>query len=347
MGSLNRDQYFQFIRGLAIIAVVLIHATGTAYGFLDNGYWSWNYYVSLMFRQVLNFAVATFVFVSGYFAVKATSSTENDLIYKKLKRILLPYLFWSLVAFVVFQTFARSSVRGLLYQFFTGQAVSIYYYIILLAQLIVLTRLLQRLQKSRMASCIIWMLSPLSLCFLYYFQLVRGTTIEFSLYALPFPIWIGFYYYGMYLGKNGLPDFIKIHKNIFALGYVLFLLSSMFEATWIFGVFGNLTLAISQIKFSSFLASFFFINFLLSVRDVQPIPWMIGRIGDYSFGIYLIHMFILPKIQELLTFFPVLFNIQPIFWLISAALTIAICVVIILASRKVIGTTNSQKYLGL
>lgn len=54
--------YWQSIRGICILAVVLIHALGGydySDGVADTGF--------LIFRQLINFAVATFIFMSGYF----------------------------------------------------------------------------------------------------------------------------------------------------------------------------------------------------------------------------------------------------------------------------------------
>lgn len=57
----RKREYWQSIRGICILAVVLIHSLG---GFdYSVGYDA----EFIILRQVINFAVATFVFMSGYF----------------------------------------------------------------------------------------------------------------------------------------------------------------------------------------------------------------------------------------------------------------------------------------
>ncbi len=53
-----KDRYLQAVRGLAIAAVVLIHCLPVS----D---------VSIVIRPFLNWAVATFLFLSGYFTDEA------------------------------------------------------------------------------------------------------------------------------------------------------------------------------------------------------------------------------------------------------------------------------------
>jgi len=58
---MDRRSYWQGIRGISILAVVMIHALG---GFdYSTGYGT----EFIILRQIINFAVATFVFMSGYF----------------------------------------------------------------------------------------------------------------------------------------------------------------------------------------------------------------------------------------------------------------------------------------
>ena len=57
----QRDDFWQFIRGLCIAAVVLIHCPN-GIGYSPVCFYSW-----FSLRQIINFPVATFVFMAGYF----------------------------------------------------------------------------------------------------------------------------------------------------------------------------------------------------------------------------------------------------------------------------------------
>ena len=71
----RKREYWQSIRGICILAVVLINSLG---GFdYTVGYDA----EFIILRQVINFAVATFVFMSGYF-VPVEKICNKDFSYK-------------------------------------------------------------------------------------------------------------------------------------------------------------------------------------------------------------------------------------------------------------------------
>ena len=58
---MGKREYWQSIRGICILAVVLIHSLGEFdYSVICDTEF-------IVFRQIINFAVATFVFMSWYF----------------------------------------------------------------------------------------------------------------------------------------------------------------------------------------------------------------------------------------------------------------------------------------
>lgn len=63
--SKTRDPYWQYVRGMCIICVILIHCkNGIEYRGSDIGAWNFDYW--LILRQLINFPVAIFIFLSGY-----------------------------------------------------------------------------------------------------------------------------------------------------------------------------------------------------------------------------------------------------------------------------------------
>lgn len=70
----KKTNYWQIIRGICILAVILIHCpSGAGYATTSMEFHSW-----LVFRQVINFPVAVFVFMSGYFT--NINRVQNDYI---------------------------------------------------------------------------------------------------------------------------------------------------------------------------------------------------------------------------------------------------------------------------
>lgn len=80
-----KNQYYQQIRGLCIILVVMIHLPLG----LDTGVSS---FLWTGIRQIINFPVATFVFLSAYFCKYDSRMLVKDFYNKRLKRLLIPYL---------------------------------------------------------------------------------------------------------------------------------------------------------------------------------------------------------------------------------------------------------------
>ena len=72
----RKREYWQSIRGICILAVVLIHSLG---GF---DYTAGDDTEFIILRQIINFAVATFVFMSGYF-VPVEKIYNKDFSYKE------------------------------------------------------------------------------------------------------------------------------------------------------------------------------------------------------------------------------------------------------------------------
>ena len=72
----EKREYWQSVRGICILAVVLIHSLGE----FD---YSTGYNVEfVILRQIINFAVATFVFMAGYF-VNVDAMSDNEFNCKK------------------------------------------------------------------------------------------------------------------------------------------------------------------------------------------------------------------------------------------------------------------------
>lgn len=71
----EKREYWQSIRGICILAVVLIHSLG---GFNYSAGYGAEFVV---LRQIINFAVATFVFMAGYF-VNVDALSDKEFSYK-------------------------------------------------------------------------------------------------------------------------------------------------------------------------------------------------------------------------------------------------------------------------
>lgn len=91
----EKKKYWQSIRGICILAVVLIHSLG---GFNYASEFTVEF---MVLRQIINFAVATFVFMAGYF-VNVDALSDNNFSYKHwiIHRGATVHSFYDLVAVV-------------------------------------------------------------------------------------------------------------------------------------------------------------------------------------------------------------------------------------------------------
>lgn len=78
-----KDRNIQIFRAIAIIAVVMIHTT-------PAGQWQ------IFCKPFINFAVATFIFLSGYLT-KADNDDWLAFCRKRISRVLVPYIIWTVI----------------------------------------------------------------------------------------------------------------------------------------------------------------------------------------------------------------------------------------------------------
>lgn len=131
----QRDTYFDFLRGVAIIMVIGIHT-----------YSDGLFHVNLFLRQFLNCAVPFFLALSGYFVGKKSFTEKGayvTFLKRQIPRVYIPMLLWSLPWAVLAIKGGVSITRAVLLSLIGGM--SIYYFIILIIQYYVLTPVIQKL----------------------------------------------------------------------------------------------------------------------------------------------------------------------------------------------------------
>lgn len=94
----KRTIYFDYLNVLSCIAVVFIHCNGIFHSFSDSAPWK----SALLIQVIFFFAVPVFVMLSGATLLdyKKKYNTKT-FIKKRIKKIILPYVFWSYVYFVL------------------------------------------------------------------------------------------------------------------------------------------------------------------------------------------------------------------------------------------------------
>lgn len=291
MATTNRNEYFDILRGAAIIAVVAIHSISVG---LNQPINSLDFNLTMFFRNAINFAVPVFLAISGYFLVnKNVQNTAQyiSFIKKQIPKVYLPCLVWSLCWLLL----SRLRGGGLDYfDVFTFQANEIYYFIFLIVQCYLLLPFLQRLatHKGLLISVAI---SIIMTFVIYALRYHAGINLPLIVYAGNLFTWLMFFVLGLYLGKNKIISITN--AKLLLLVIITFSLSCL-ESYWLIDEYAQAPNAATAVKASSFLYSFCVIVLLFKNQKIFYSS-ILMRFGKASFGIYLIHMLPLMVIAAL------------------------------------------------
>lgn len=287
-----RSYKFQELRGLCIIAVILIHLLPGSIETNSFDYW-------LSFRRVINFPVAIFIFISGYF-LKLNEFESGFITFykKKFIRLVIPYFVWSLFFSIpILKDYHNLTFNKIFEIIFFGAAADHLYFIVVLLQLILITPLIISVikKKSKWSKLLLYSLTPIYIFFLYYYNISTNSILPN--YHKLFPAWILFYILGILMRNN----LIKIDWSITTrmLFVIIAIILSMAEANLFINYGYDSNFASSQITVTSFLYSLsLIILFNSSNTHSETYCKTLVKVGNYSFGIYFIHIFYLSLIHK-------------------------------------------------
>lgn len=274
-----RDRYLQAIRGLAIACVVCIHCLPQCAA-------------SVVLRPFLNWAVAGFLFLSGL--LTSESKILRGGVAKRLHKVLIPYLVWSGIYLVVTQRLtAGGIVKGVLF----GTSSAQMYYLLVYAQLVMLTPLLYRVLRSH--RLLVYCVTPV-------FLLVREVAAIVGV-ALPqvqvlFPAWLLFYALGLDWGKVGR---VATRRCSLLPGLLVACLFLQLVSGFAWLARGDYNMATTQLKLSSMATSAVLVVLIgltgHRLRQLFARSYLV-KPGDLSFGIYLCHILVLGVVTKVLGF---------------------------------------------
>ena len=96
----ERLDYMNLYRGFTILCIVFVHSLTR---FLDHSLWYYD-----LLSQFLGESTCLFCFISGFFYeyIGYDTLTYKQFVIKKIRRLILPYLFWSF-AFIIWECIWR------------------------------------------------------------------------------------------------------------------------------------------------------------------------------------------------------------------------------------------------
>lgn len=317
-----KSNKIQILRGLAILAVVLIHNTPGGMA-------------QVLIRPFLNFSVGLFLFLSGML-----SSAENWNPWKRLTKVLIPYGIWTLI-YVVLATFPTPEqipgrfVRSLL----LADSAGMMYYIFVYCQFTLLIPLVDKLARSRYR----WwgfVIAPAEILVMRLLPMLLGmkwnpyVSAVISVSCLG---WFAYYYLGYLLG-NGLIS-LRIPTGKLVWLWAASMVLQMLEGYWQWSM-GEMNCG-SQMKLTVVASGLLFVllayRFMESERECRA-P-VLKKLGDYSFGIYFSHV----AVMTVLGMVPVYGKLTP--YPLNGITAIAVSAFCVMLGRKILGKYG--KYLAL
>ena len=189
----------------------------------------------------------------------------------------------------------------LIVKYLTG-GYSILYFLFVLIQLKALTPwLIRRITKEgyNLKKDWLWLVTPVYILIFSFIRLYRGDGFErindIIAFDCFFPSWFIYYYMGIYLKFNKL----KVLPVYLSLSVFISLYISILTAFWLCDSTSIYNFPYTQSKLTSMLLAISVILLLFSLRDDNINRNFVARIGEMSFGIYLIHMPIKITLEKL------------------------------------------------
>jgi len=299
------------LNGLAILAVVLNHASGwgyTAMVYWADRYrpvtvpnfdqvWSPGFYGLVIINQLALFSVPAFLFVAGFFIAYTSRADARGLSWKvvraRITKLLIPYLIWSVFIFVEEALQGKSlSPTEYLSALITGGATGAYFFVPVLFQFYLLSPLIIRLAQGHARALLIAaaviQLFPMSIFYLKFF----GIYLLEGIYAPSWLcIWFMFYFpLGVVVGfrLKSFQIWVERYRPTLITLSIVFAIVSMLETMWVYQSTDNLALAERPFKLSSELYAIVFILAFLSI-DVtrRRVSKRLNWLGARSYGIFL------------------------------------------------------------
>lgn len=305
----QKNQYWQMVRGICILAVIMIHCpTG-------QDYTNYDYHAWIILRQFVNFPVAIFVFLAGYFMPqeKIQGDYKGFFVRRGGVRLLIPYLVWSCVYLIRSTVFGGTTLRHIIYALVCGKAATPFYYIVVMLQLTVITPWLIKHRRNWM-----YLVTPAYLVVIYTYNIVSGSMLR--LYETFFPAWFFFYILGMDC-RSGKCD--RLIDKVNGSWVVAALSLSIGEAYGLRVVGCADGFVYSQIKFSSFLYAAVIALWLQKKETTDVKSNALSIIGDYSYGIFYCHILVLWIIRKVVQ----MMNLNS-FWIINFGLCLTMTAVV-------------------
>ena len=318
----KQKNHIQLLRGIAIIAVVLIHNTPGGLA-------------EVVLRPFLNFSVGLFLFLSGLL-----SNARKWKPFKRIKKVVIPYVIWTFI-YCFLNDYNNLSIIPIsfLKNLITGRSAEMMYYIFVYCQFTLLIPLIDKLAKSKV-KYLGFIIAPFEIIFVRTIPLMTNwyeingyIEIIRSISCLG---WFTYFYIGYLIGNNyiAIKNSVKIWSGLLSVGILL----QIAEGYWQYSK--GIVNCGTQLKLSAIFTGVCFVilaYYFINSKKEYNIK-ILKVLGDNSFGIYFSHIAVM-AVLSLIPFYRIV--IYPI----NAIIVIVVNMVFVYIGKKIL--KRYSKYLAL
>lgn len=329
-------------------AVILIHCQAEGHSVVAE-------YYQIVLRQIINFAVATFIFMAGFFA--RPYNLNGGGYWNRLKKLLIPYILWSIFYSLLSSPIGFNPIE-IIHNLLTGKAQAQLYYILVLLELTLLTPLYMKAVDNKKLSIFILSITPIHLLATSGYRYYTGSNLTWM--GRDFCAWVIFYYLGMLVKHYGWKE---INDKLLIGLYFAALTISVTEGFIVNYKLGMFSMAIGQINLTTMIYSLAVISLIMNRwrKSSANLSSQNGKtntlkgkilqalvyIGDISFGIYFCHTFVLRCVSFILRRIGIMdISPLPLIQLIQFSLTLAGSVIGIYIVQRIDKKRKLCPYIG-
>ena len=326
---LKRNASADILKAISIFAVVFIH--GSSIIPVVSSKFDVSEAAMLFFKHAFRFCVPIFIFLWAYFAEKSVVKSGKDTSWKRLYKLFIPFLFWSLVYFLYTANFKNLTLTSAVTKHWVGYGWSGQYYFIILFQLIALFGIIRIISKYLLryvpATIIVSLLFYGFISYSNWFGIGVLGKLSYRqfIYWLPYVI-LGIVYAKKNSFKLALPMAFALLSPILILAEIYLLHPPLVNEYMLPSVFLTTLILISSME--------------TKLTYEYLTPWfanLIQVIANSTLGIFCLNPLIILILSPLLRSLAISINapgIIIIMSIVSTMLIMAICILIIKLLKK-------------
>ena len=336
----KRIEYYDFLRGIAIVMVVAIHTMGVIYEYSAISF------TAVLIRQILSCAVPVFCVSSAFFLIQKDIQGKRykEYLLKQCIRVYVPLLVFSVPYLLHDLLDKKDKIISMLK--FIGGGYSIYYFAALIIQFYILLPLFQKYKILRN----LWVMGSISFLwvFVYVYIVQPVHPLPLVLYGGPICCFIVYFALGSALQQDKLREHIPIPLCIITT--CLMLVISCAEAYFLMERNGSLTgmgLKPSAVLFSVCMCLILYSDTCAANYSENTVSKQLCNLGRYSYGIYLLHMYCLSVLHKLIVKTGCEITVCRLFWWAAYTFVVLLLSYILLRFAKRIHPKVSRLCLGV